>query len=755
MRRSTSAGLSRSDTGEALPGSDGIHVYVAAKDGADSERFLRALHGRCWLAGLGWMMVSTSGALLERSIVDRMVGGPERLVFEGGPVLVPPLQQDKESRRPIAVDGVALDTVAVCPPLSIVERARLDELKARERERLAPEMAKAREAFVEAQAKKLVARTGMSEKAAKQVIVRQCEGVLRPDIVLPFDDPELAGCTVGDVLANPELYEGETLADPLEGVAYGRCVAKIMRRADGTPWIHSFAHGRTIYKLKFDATAVRKAMEKSVKDEVVATFALLAVGADIDAVELAELRQLAKKLSGAGLRVIDDALKAAQQKHDDQQAKETRHRQQAARRDPRPMIAAPFSDAPFLPVMDVLNDVVGKVTAAVPPLRDVDGITTRVRKLPVPNMHAFTQSEANAEQEERRMTKLPSPEQWVLSRMNEMECAEMIEQHIDFYVESKDGFRRSVHLPKEFVTALSAAARRRNCRPWWQSRLASCPGRRHLLAPDGLDRDRGISLHHPEGAAGNRPGAQGLHEESREGGDGVPEDEWLGDVATDYAGKCIIIAAALTLIERSLLPDRPAFFVTAGRRGGGKTTTLIMLIMAVTGLWPAAAAWSTNEEERRKALMSYFLYGVPYILWDNIARGMQISCPHIEKCCTAAYYSDRKLGVSEMVCTAASTIHFFTGNNIGPRGDLASRSLRIRLDVDRADPENRAFKHPDPIGWTEDNRAEILAALFTILLGNPQLKQPRNAEGKTRFKMWWRLVGSAVERCRQAGRAQA
>ena len=104
-RRSTSAGLSRSDTGEPLPGSDGMHVYVAAKDGADSERFLRALHERCWLAGLGWMMVSTSGALLERSIVDRTVGGPERLVFEGGPVLVPPLQQDKESRRAIAVDG--------------------------------------------------------------------------------------------------------------------------------------------------------------------------------------------------------------------------------------------------------------------------------------------------------------------------------------------------------------------------------------------------------------------------------------------------------------------------------------------------------------------------------------------------------------------------------------------------------------------------------------------------------------------------
>jgi hypothetical protein len=177
MRSSTSAGLSRTDTGAALPGSDGLHVYVAAKDGTDAERFLRALHERCWLKGFGWIMVSSSGALLERSIVDRMVGGPERLVFEGGPVLLPPLVQDKDSRRPIAVAGVVLDTLAACPALSIVEQARLDELKARARDRLAPARARAHEVFVGAQAGKLVARTGMPEKAARQVIIRQCEGV--------------------------------------------------------------------------------------------------------------------------------------------------------------------------------------------------------------------------------------------------------------------------------------------------------------------------------------------------------------------------------------------------------------------------------------------------------------------------------------------------------------------------------------------------------------------------------------------------
>ena len=263
----------------------------------------------------------------------------------------------------------------------------------------APETAKAREAFIERQAGKLVARTGMSASAARQVIVRQCEGVLRPDVELPFDDPELAGCTVADVLADPDRFEGETLADPLEGVEYGRCKAKIMRRADGTPWIHSFAHGRTRYKLKHDATSVRKAMEKAAKNEVVATFALLAAGADLDAVELAELRQLAKKLSGIGLRAIDAALKAAQQQQAAQNAEAARARQAARRQDPRPYIPSPFPDEPWLPVMDVLNEVIGGVIAARPPARDIDGDAMQMRKLPVPNMHAFIDANQEGDDE--------------------------------------------------------------------------------------------------------------------------------------------------------------------------------------------------------------------------------------------------------------------------------------------------------------------------------------------------------------------
>jgi hypothetical protein len=85
-RSSTSAGLVRSDTHQPMRGSNGVHVYLLVRDGTDMERFLKTLHERCWLAGFGWMMVGAAGQLLERSIVDRMVWAPERLVFEGAPL---------------------------------------------------------------------------------------------------------------------------------------------------------------------------------------------------------------------------------------------------------------------------------------------------------------------------------------------------------------------------------------------------------------------------------------------------------------------------------------------------------------------------------------------------------------------------------------------------------------------------------------------------------------------------------------------
>jgi hypothetical protein len=394
-RKSTSAGLYRDDTREKLPGSDGAHVYLAVSDGSDSERFLKALHARCWLAGLGWMMLGAGGQLLERSIVDRIVGSPERLVFEGPPLLVPPLEQDRSSRRAIATRGEVLDTATACPPLTILEQSKLQQLQAREAERLAPVAAKAKKTFIERQAEQLTIRTGISLHHAKRVIERQCAGILLPSLVLPFDDEDLAGATVADVLADPARFEGTTLADPLEGVEYGTGKAMIMLQADGAPWIHSFAHGRTVYKLKLDYRAAETLLNRATPGEVSDLFVRCAIEGDLGEDGVERLRNLASAIAGVGKRSLDAMLKSARQEDARLQAEEQRNRRLAERRDPRPQIPRPELDAEWLPQMQVCNDVLGCAGGLEPPARNIDKFVAQVRSQRVLSLHFLTNHEVN------------------------------------------------------------------------------------------------------------------------------------------------------------------------------------------------------------------------------------------------------------------------------------------------------------------------------------------------------------------------
>lgn len=203
---------------------------------------------------------------------------------------------------------------------------------------------------------------------------------------------------------------------------------------------------------------------------------------------------------------------------------------------------------------------------------------------------------------------------------------------------------------------------------------------------------------------------------------------------------------ALSVIERAILPERPAFFVTAGKRGGGKTTAVNMISLAATGRKAAATPWSPSKEERRKALLAALSEGLPILAWDNVETGSTVSSPSLEAVLTSDTYTDRVLGETRRLTVPTHTIMTLNGNNIAPRGDMSSRSLMARINVDRPDPENRQFAHPLPFDWTLENRGKILRALYTVLLGNKKrLAGLPLSEKTTRFKPWWMAVGSAVE----------
>jgi hypothetical protein len=263
--------------------------------------------------------------------------------------------------------------------LTLVEKETLKRLKAEAKQSLLVERNKAREEHIDY----LAERRKLNPNDARKIVELAVErGILLPSSPLEFDNPELNNFTVADILDDPAGFEGVTLADPNEGAEYGRCKAKVFRRGDGTPWIHSFAHGRTTYELRYDTSAVRARLGQA-SDPV-----QLLLAAYLDAVEEKELVHEIAQLLKVGVRAVEAKLKAARSEAAKKAARETRERRLAERADPRPRIPVPPGDAPWSPAVTSIDEVLS--SAAPPPPRDARGIVTRIRQRPVPGTHSFT-----------------------------------------------------------------------------------------------------------------------------------------------------------------------------------------------------------------------------------------------------------------------------------------------------------------------------------------------------------------------------
>lgn len=728
-RASTSAGLYNAETNERYEGSGGEHIYVAVKDASDIPRATQVLHMRLWLAGFGWIRLGVVGQKLERSIVDQSVGSPERLVFEGAPVVVPPIEQSAEARRPIVIEGDVIDTRVSIPNLTAQERARFGALVAEMKRQLEPEAVELRDRADDRLSKKLAEETGMELDQAKKQIARRHYGELLPLHPLQFDERSLGEVTVGDVLADPERFVEQTLADPLEGVSYGRNKAKAFQRRDGSLWINSFAHGGGTYELKHDGISLRALVERMPGSVTVDEFISALANSILDAGEEKVLLDAAKDATRINIGDLRDRLEAARR------VVAARERNDAERPDVgdgRTWLPAPAEKAELMPTLAGVDQVLRAVEAVVPPFRTFDHKLAKVTRRPVTQLHQLA-SDGDEPQ--------AAPPQATIKAANDAEATILIEEHVGLLGRDRVGNEVAVRLQLPFVRAYAS---------WEESALPRVNGiatipmvlpNRELKSGIGLDRELNLIFDVERELQATLEDLDLVSLDEATKAFQWLCDEWLSDVDTDIAGKAIIIAMALTIIERHLLPQKPAFFVTAAQRGSGKTTALNMVSTAVTGSMASAASWSFDDEERRKGVFSYLREGAAMVIYDNVPRGSSLSCPTIERVLTSPELDDRVLGESRSETAPTSTVIAFTGNNISPKGDMASRSLVVQLSSDRTDPENRDFVHDDPITWTEAHRFEILRHLFMILV----LDRAKPNRAKTRFKRWWELIGHPIE----------
>ena len=581
------------------------------------------------------------------------------------------------------------------------------------------------------------ARSGMPLLTALRLVKARHQGVLLPYIELDFD--HLGMVPVATVLAEPERFVGETLADPLEGAEYGRCKAKVMRDDAGGLFIHSFAHGRAIYRLRHDVRSAKAAIAQAPKDGLIDYAMAILATAEMEADEVADFAATVAKAAGIGLRAV--MARIAKQRKEREQAR--RKATTAANADGRIIRERPEPDGELTPVVTFLDELLAADQREEPPMRDASGSLVEVRVREPWSMHLLTAEGANGPGDGADDGEpINAPAEPGLERLSVVRLQMLVERYVRWSVE-KQNRQYFGALPRSYLHALMELSpsaipvvRAINVAPIISMSSSVIDG-------VGLDRETGLVHRIDPLLRACIPANPPTDEDVRTAATYL-FDEWLVDVALDRVGKSIAIMLAMTLIERALLPERPAFFVTAGQRGGGKTTLVNMITTAVLGRRAAAAGWSDNPEERKKALFSYLRQGVACLSWDNISRGAAISCPHVEAALTASEISDRVLGVSKVETVSSTTVQIFTGNMITPRGDMASRSIMLALNVDRPDPENRTFAHADPLAWTHANRTKIVRALYTLLIAGA-MNRPEKQEPKTRFKTWWSIIGWSME----------
>ena len=310
-RASTSAGLRDTANGRTFHGQRRrarlrLPVRHVAQQRSLATNFRSSLARRLRL-----VLDFRGQALLQRSLIDTSVGSPERLVFEGAPLIDPPLEQDATPRKPQVIEGGLLDPSALTP-LTPVERRKLAEMQNEARAGLQPEAERRQKAADATAAQDLAQRRGISRAAAIEMLRQARKRDLLPDAELIFDDRQLGVKTVRDVLLDRKAFHRQPMADPIEGPSYGRTTATPLTERD-PPIVKSFAHGGMEYRLLHNAASLTELVQRvqAAGGDVAKAFAEAGAFSNLSDLERDQLIAVVQRQSGVGKLALKQAFNAA------------------------------------------------------------------------------------------------------------------------------------------------------------------------------------------------------------------------------------------------------------------------------------------------------------------------------------------------------------------------------------------------------------------------------------------------------------
>jgi hypothetical protein len=239
-----------------LRGVRGQRLYIMVKDAKDIPRAGKTLFDRLWLAGRGYIKISTCGSLLERTDVDSAVWQQSRFDFAGGAACG--LGLDQRRGAPLIIPGAAqtVDTEIALPPLTLDELERLSAIKAAAKSSVENEAACVRDAWISARVDEMLTSMDCDDPEKYAEAARIAGQALEADVLgggfmVPVEvNSKLEKVSVAMLLKDRDRYHGALTLDPLEPqYDGGRRVGRLYLR-QARPVLHSFAHGGKTYNLQ-------------------------------------------------------------------------------------------------------------------------------------------------------------------------------------------------------------------------------------------------------------------------------------------------------------------------------------------------------------------------------------------------------------------------------------------------------------------------------------------------------------------------
>lgn len=237
-----------------------------------------------------------------------------------------------------------------------------------------------------------------------------------------------------------------------------------------------------------------------------------------------------------------------------------------------------------------------------------------------------------------------------------------------------------------------------------------------LLQDPGYDRATGLYLASkiPLKKVPDRPTA-GQVEAARS----FLMDEFLHDfpwaAEADRANYLGVLATPI--LRRYLRTLIPFVVYTATMPSSGKTILTSgpgMLYGQRVLTWPG-----DDDAELRKAITSVMADPVGTVIFDNLAEGTVIDSPVLARLITDRTWADRLLGGNVTATYANDRLWCATGNNLHLGGDMATRTVLIRLDPNMPRPEERtAFAIPNLDQWILQpaNQQRVLWNLLILII---------------------------------------